>query len=81
MKFNKFHGLFCTIREFVHEYHMTGRVSEECPESYNATLAECKRLLNRMPVKNKRVQTTTSQTQANLKGVVLEPRLAIQKKN
>ena len=80
MKFNKFHGLFCTVREFVHEYHMTGRVSEESPEAYNATLAETKTLLNRMPIKNIRVQTTTARTQSNLKGAVLEPRLAIQKK-
>ena len=64
----------------MHEYHMTGRVSEESPEAYNATLAETKRLLNIMPVKNKRVQTTTARTQSNLKGAVLEPRLAIQKK-
>jgi hypothetical protein len=28
-KFNKFHGMFCTIRDFVHLYEMTGRVSEE----------------------------------------------------
>ena len=80
MKFNKFHGLFCTVCKFVRQYHTTGRVSEESPEAYNATFAETKRLLNRMPIKNKRVQTTTARTQENLKGVVLEPRLAIQKK-
>ena len=28
-KFNKFHGMFCTIRRYVHEFKMTGRVSEE----------------------------------------------------
>ena len=27
--FNKFHGMFCTIRRYVHEFKMTGRVSEE----------------------------------------------------
>ena len=78
MKFNKFHGLFCTVCKFVHEYHMMCRVSEESPEGYNATLAKTKRLLNRMPFKNKRVQTITARTQANLKEVVLEPRLVIQ---
>ena len=25
--FNKFHGMFCTMRDFVHTYHMTGRIN------------------------------------------------------
>jgi hypothetical protein len=41
-KFNKFHAMFCTIRDFVHLYEMTGRVSEESNELFNATLAEIK---------------------------------------
>ena len=46
-----------TICEFVLEYHMTGRVSEESPEACNATLAKTKRLLmlKIMPAKNERV--------------------------
>ena len=33
--FNKFHGMFCTIRHFIHKYHMAGRISEESNEAFN----------------------------------------------
>ena len=45
-KFNKFHAAFCTARDYVHAYHMAGRVSEESNESFNAVLGNVKELLN-----------------------------------
>ncbi len=42
--FNKFHGLFCTVRRYVHTFHMAGRVSEESGESFNGTQADTKKL-------------------------------------
>ena len=75
--FNKFHGLFCTIRHFVHKYHMTGRVSEESNESFNGVLARVKRLLASMPATVGRVELINARTQANLKGEILEPKLII----
>ena len=77
--FNKFHGMFCTIREFVHKYHMAGRISEESNEAYNGTLAETKKVLRSMPSTTKRIAKITERSQANLKGQVLEYRLKIQK--
>ena len=58
---------------------MTGRISEESNEAYNGTLAETKSSLLRIPITSTRVQTITSQTHGNLKGVILEPQLAIKK--
>ena len=37
--FNKFHGMFCTIRHFIHKYHMVEQVSEESNKAFNGTLA------------------------------------------
>ena len=70
--FNKFHGLFCTIRQFVHTYHMAGRVSEESGEAYNGTLKFIKGNLGSMPNKNKRITTTMAKEQGNIKGSILE---------
>ena len=75
--FIKFHGIFCTIREFVHRYHMAGRISEESNETYNGTLAETKKVLRSMPCMTKRVEKITERSQANLKGEVLHHRLNI----
>ena len=77
-KFNKFHGLFCTIRRFVHTYHMAGRVSEESGEAYNGTLKVIKGHLKSMPLKEQRIATTTAREQGNIKGSILEARLQIQ---
>ena len=78
MKFNKFHGLFCTVRHFVHEYHMAGRVSEESNEAYNGTLKHVKGPLRAMPVKGKRIETITNRAQRNIKGPVLDAKLKTQ---
>ena len=43
--FNKFHGLFCAKRNFIHKYGMVWRVSKESLESFNTVLAEVKRVL------------------------------------
>ena len=59
-KFNKFHAMFCTIREFVHRYEMTGRVLEESNESFNGTLAEIKDHLKSMPGTKQRIGVTNS---------------------
>ena len=42
---NTFHGMFCSIRNFVHAYEMDRRGSEESNESFNVVLASSKRLL------------------------------------
>ena len=75
--FNKYHGLFCTIQEFAHKYHMTGRISEERNKGFNATLAEIKSRLRCMPSTESRINITTSRTQGNLKGNVLHEKLEI----
>ena len=76
--FNKFHGIFCTVRNYVHLYHMAGRVSEESNEAYNGTLDDTKSTLRCMPSHTKRIDKVTERSQANLKGEVLESRLVIQ---
>ena len=48
MKFNKFHGLFCGTRNFIHKCHMAGRVSEESNESFNSVMANMKKMLQSM---------------------------------
>ena len=47
--FNTFHGMFCSICNFVHKYKMTRRVSEEMNKLFNCVLASVKRLLAAMP--------------------------------
>jgi len=76
-KFNKFHAMFCTIRNFVHTYEMAGRISEESNEAFNGTLAEVKSRLRCMPTTEKRVEVTNARTQSNLKGDVLEEKIAL----
>ena len=75
--FNKFHGMFCTIRHFIHKYHMAGRVSEESNEAFSGTLAKVKRLLACMPATVGRIELVNARTQGNLKGEILEPKLII----
>ena len=36
MKFNKYHGMFCAIRRFVHKYEMVGRISDESNEAFDS---------------------------------------------
>ena len=79
MKFNKFHGLFCTLRRFIHKYQMAGRVLEESNEAYNGTLWFVKGYLKSMPNTKQRVHTTTSREQGNTKGPIPEARLHVQK--
>ena len=77
--FNKFHGMFCTIRRFVHHYHMAGLVSEESNEAYNGTLADTKATLSSMPSHKQRINKITKRSQGNLKGEVMSSRLTIQR--
>ena len=37
-KFNKFHAAFCDVRNYVHKYHIAGRVNKESTEAFNAVL-------------------------------------------
>ena len=77
--FNKFHGLFCTVRAFVHKYEMAWRVWEESNESFNAVLAKVKGILACMPATVGRVELIDARTQGNLKGEILQPKLIIMK--
>ena len=78
--FNKYHELFCTIRGFVHTYHMAGQILEESNKAFNGTLAFTKTNLRSMQSTNNRVQVTTVQTQGNLKGGILNDKLTIQRR-
>ena len=73
--FNKFHGLFCTMREYVHVYHMTGRVSEEGGEAFNGVQKRTKSSLGCMPSDSRRIQKIAERSQGNLKGDVMRRRL------
>ena len=75
--FNKFHGLFCTIRNFMHKYEMAGRISEESNEGSNGILADTKERLRCMPSDKERIHLTSVRTQGNLNGNILEEKLAI----
>ena len=77
-KFNKFHGMFCTMRNFIHFYKMAGRISEESNEAFNGTLAEVKARLRCMPTTEQRVEVTNARTQSNLKGHILEEKILLQ---
>jgi hypothetical protein len=76
--FNKFHGLFCTIRNFVHRFHMAGIVSEESNEAYNGTLATIKKPLCTLPSHTRRINKINERAQGNLKRKVMEQRLVIE---
>jgi len=70
--FNKFHGIFCTIRHFIHEYEMSGWISKESNETFNGTLVKVKALLRCMPGTIQRVELTNARIQENLKGGLLD---------
>ena len=73
MKFNKFYGLFCTTRNYIHKYHMAGRISEESNEAFNAVLANVKRMMRSMPATVGRINKINQQTQVKLKSTVAQP--------
>ncbi len=75
--FNKFHGLFCTVRRFVHSFEMAGRVSEESGEAYNGANKHRKSLVACMPCDERRIEKITERDQGNLKGKVVHSRLQI----
>ena len=77
--FNKYHGIFCTLRRYVHFYHMTGRTSEESNEAYNGTSSDIKAVVCCMPVHQQRIDVIAKRTQGNLKREVLACRLTISK--
>jgi len=79
--FNKFHGMFCAVRRFVHTYEMAGRVSEESGEAYNGTQADLKGMLSSMPCDERRIEKITERAQGNLKGEVLKCRVMIDNKS
>jgi len=43
MKSNKYHGMLCAIRRFVHKYEMVGKISEESNNAFNTAIAEVKK--------------------------------------
>ena len=59
ISFNKYHGLFCAVRRYAHKFLMTGRISEESGEAYNATQEEVKRILRGVVSHKKRVDKMT----------------------
>ena len=77
MSFNKYHGMFCAIHDYVHQYHMAGRVSEESNEAYNGTLKEVKRILRCMVSDESRTQKITERSQINLNSGVVDKKLEI----
>ena len=76
-QFNKFHGLFCTMREYVHVFHMTGRVSEEGGEAFNGVQKRTKSSVGCMPSNRRRINKIAERSQGNLKGDVMRRRLQI----
>ena len=72
-KFNKFHGMFCTIcRRYVYMYQMAGRISEEINEAFNATLID----INITTTTH--IEGTNVRAQINLKGEILEHTVELQ---
>ena len=57
---------------------MTGRISEESNEAFNGTLATVKSKLKSMPTTATRVEVTNARTQSNLKGEILDLKVALQ---
>lgn len=57
--FNKFHGIFCTVRIYVHRYHMAGRVSEESGKAYNGMVKDTKGIVACMPCDSRRIEKIT----------------------
>ena len=56
---------------------MTGRISEESNEAFNGTLATVKSKLKSMPTTATRVEVTNARTQSNLKGEILDLKVAL----
>ena len=78
--FNKFHGLFFATRNFIHKYGMAGSVSKESLESFNAVLAEVKRVLRRLSTTTGGIQKINKRMQVNLKEEVSKDRMMIEEK-
>ena len=76
---NNFHGMFCTIRNFVWNYQMADQVSKESCKPFNCTLASTKSMLKCIPTINQRVAKVNERTQANLKGEVLKEKVFLKK--
>jgi hypothetical protein len=74
-KFNKFHGLCCTVQNSVHVYPMACQVSEESNEAYSGTLKHVKGPLQETPIKSQIIEAVTNRGQGNIKGPVLEAKL------
>ena len=80
MEFNKFHGLFCGMRNFVHKFESAGRFSEEACESYMAVMEKLKNMLRGMPQNEKRCQLISARSQGNLKQSTYAPKMKILEK-
>ena len=65
-KFNKFHGIFRTLRRCVHAFKMTGRVSEEGGEVFNGTQKCNKDFVKSMSSHTRRIRKITERFQGNL---------------
>ena len=75
--FNKYHGLFCTIINFVLKYEMAGHISEESNKGFNGTLADINERLKCMPSAKERIHLTSTRTHGNMNGNILDEKLAI----
>lgn len=75
--FNKFHGIVCAVRFFVHGYHMAGRVSEECSKLFNRGMDKEMNYLASIPVMAGRVELVSAQIQGNLKTDTLEKKIGM----
>ena len=64
----------------MYEFHTTGRISEDSNKAYNGTLAATKSLLIQISITNTSVQTITRRANGNLKGIILDKKLASRKK-
>ena len=65
------------MREYVHVFHMTGRVSEEGGEAFNGVQKHTKSSLGCMPSNSRRINKIAERSQGNLKGDVMRSRLQI----
>ena len=80
MKSNKFHGMFCGMRNFVHRHESAGRFLEESCESYMTVLDNMKRMLGGMPQTKSRVNLIGGRGQGNLKESIYDPKMKILKR-
>ena len=77
MKFNKFHGMFCGMRNFVHRYKSAGRFLEESCESYMTVLDNMKRIMRGVLQTEIRVNLIAARGRGDLKAGIYDPKMKI----